>query len=178
MLSGAESTIFGRVPVRAPRHAKQNTAPPPAATSVQLRSQPTRHRGRPQQVRQQPRRQASGRDALPDIHRGMTRSAPAMSMPVLRHQVAGTPADDSLRRAWTNARQKRDDKLKLRRSRAGTVGAFGGRAADEEGGGGERPQWNSLFGVRQQYESNAVSIRNRVLRGHRQHQQRRAVAVR
>ena len=37
----------------------------------------------------------------------------------------------------------------------------------------DQPKWNSLFGIKQQYESNATSIRNRMLRGGRPSRKRK-----
>ena len=69
--------------------------------------------------------------------------------------VAGTI--DDLRNAWHNARRKKEAKKNMQQPLLGRI-----IAKKEED---QKEKWNSLFGIKQVYESNATSIRNRMLRG-------------
>ena len=108
--------------------------------------------------------------------------------------VSGSIDDDSLRTAWTNARLRRDSNIirqnkdhhhhqqqqianrwkqrvhqpawKRQRDRSFPPQQREQQPAKKNGDEGEEgPKWNSLFHIKNQYESNAVSIRNRMLRG-------------
>jgi hypothetical protein len=85
--------------------------------------------------------------SLPGIrpNRAGAQSAP----PLISPQKNG---NDSLRVAWNNARKKRDNIVIKRKV---------GMSKES----GDQPKWNSFHSMKNTYESNAVSIRNRMLRG-------------
>ena len=82
----------------------------------------------------------------PNIDRTGAQSAPPLTSP----QKTEDQGSDALRLAWNNARKKRDHKM-----------ATKGNSKES----GDQPRWNSFHSMKNTYESNATSIRNRMLRG-------------
>jgi hypothetical protein len=171
----SRGTVYGRVPVRVPVRSSSSSA---------SRDQLILGEGQ-DKIKQEMQSQVN----LPGIqpNRAYTQSAPGLTGTSSSHgNNRNTITDDALRAAWTNARQSRDsivrqnDQHANRGKRVPPVhqmrdGRFRQRghpankveedAEDAEGEGEEQPRWNSLFHIKNQYESNAVSIRNRMLRG-------------
>ena len=82
----------------------------------------------------------------PNIDRTGAQSAPPLTSP----QKTEDPGSDALRLVWNNARKKRDHKM-----------ATKGNSKES----GDQPKWNSFHSMKNTYESNATSNRNRMLRG-------------